>query len=223
MRALRKDLTSSLIAIVVFTALLGLGYPLLVTGVSQVAFPGASNGSLVHDAGGRTIGSRLLGQDFRKPVLDARGKPKLGADGNPVFAADPRYVQSRPSQTTYDPSATAFSNAGPNGVDTRAAIAQNARAYLKLERPYDAGLTRAAIPPDAVQTSASGVDPHVSQANARIQAHRVAANRHLSVARVNQLIAAHTDGRGLGLFGEPGVNVLQLNLALDRIAPKEAR
>ncbi len=195
MRALRRDLLTSLIAIVAFTALLGLGYPLLVTGISQVAFPGASNGSLVHDAGGHAIGSRLLGQDFK---------------------GDPRYVQSRPSQTTYDPSATAFSNAGPNGADTRAAIAQNARAYLKLERPYDPALTRAAIPPDAVQTSASGVDPHISPANARIQAHRIAATRHLSLAHVNDLIAAHTDGRGVGLFGEPGVNVLQLNLALDR-------
>ena len=220
MRALRRDLLTSLIAIVVFTALLGLGYPLLVTGVSQVAFPGASNGSLVRDAGGRTIGSRLLGQDFRTPLLDAHGKPTLDADGNAVLVADPRYVQSRPSQTTYDPSATAFSNAGPNGADTRAAIARNARAYLKLERPYDAGLTRAAIPPDAVQTSASGVDPHISQANVRIQAHRIAATRHLSLARVNRLIDAHTDGRGLGLFGEPGVNVLQLNLALDRETPR---
>lgn len=202
MRALRKDLTSSLIAIVVFTAVLGLGYPLLVTGVAQVAFPGAANGSLVHDAGGRTIGSRLLGQDF---------------------SGDRRSFQSRPSQTTYDPSATAFSNAGPNGADTRAAIAADARSYLRRERAYDPALTRAAIPPDAVQTSASGVDPHISSANARIQAHRIAATRHLPLARVNDLIDAHTDGRGLGLFGEPGVNVLQLNLALDRIAPKEAR
>jgi K+-transporting ATPase ATPase C chain len=202
MRALRKDLLTSLIAIVVFTALLGLGYPLLVTGISQVAFPDAANGSLVHDASGATIGSRLLGQDFK---------------------GDRRSFQSRPSQTTYDPSATAFSNAGPNGADTRAAIARNARAYLKRERPYAAVLTRAAIPPDAVQMSASGVDPHISVANARIQAHRVAATSRLPLTRVNVLIDAHTDGRGLGLFGEPGVNVLQLNLALDRIAPKEAR
>lgn len=199
MRALRRDLLTSLIAIVAFTALLGLGYPLLVTGVAQVAFPGASNGSLVHDAAGRTIGSRLLGQDFR---------------------GDRRYFQSRPSQTTYDPSATAFSNLGPNGADTRAAIAADARAYLKRERAYDPALTRAAIPPDAVQSSASGVDPHVSLANARIQAHRVAATRRLPLARVNALIDAHTDGRGLGLFGEPGVNVLQLNLALDQETPR---
>jgi K+-transporting ATPase ATPase C chain len=194
MRALRRDLVAALMAMAVFTLVLGLAYPLLVTGVSQVVFPGAANGSLVHDASGRTIGSRLLGQDFRDR---------------------PRYFQSRPSQSGYSASATFFSNAGPNGADTRAAIAAAARAYLKREQPYDPALTRAAIPPDAVQTSASGVDPHVSPANARVQAHRVAATRQLPLARVEQLIDEHTDGRGLGLFGEPGVNVLELNLALD--------
>ena len=194
MRALRKDLTAALVAIAAFTAVLGLGYPLLVTGISQVAFPGASQGSLVH-SGGRVVGSRLLGQDFK---------------------GDRRYFQSRPSPTSYNPSATAFSNAGPNGTNTRDAIAAAARAYLKLERPYDPALTRGAIPPDAVQTSASGVDPQISPANARIQAQRIAAVRHLPLARVQALISANTDGRGLGLFGEPGVNVLQLNLALDK-------
>jgi K+-transporting ATPase ATPase C chain len=215
MRALRKDLTASLVAIVAFTAVLGLGYPLLVTGIGRAAFPGASQGSLV-SSGGHVVGSRLLGQDFRKPLLDANSRPKLDADGNPLLVADPRYLQSRPSQTGYNPSATAFSNAGPNGAGTRDAIAANAIAYLKLERPYDTGLTRGAIPPDAVQTSASGVDPHISPANAQIQAHRIAAVRHLPLARVRQMIAQHTDGRGLGLFGEPGVNVLGLNLALDQ-------
>lgn len=201
MRALRKDLTASLIAIAACTLVLGLGYPLLVTGISQVVFPGAANGSLV-SSGGHVVGSRILGQDFKGRA---------------------RYFQSRPSQTAYDPAATFFSNAGPNGADTRAAIAKTARAYLALERPYDAGLTRGAIPPDAVQTSASGVDPQISPANARIQAHRVATVRRMPLARVQQLIADHTNGRGLGLFGEPGVNVLQLNLALDRVAPKESR
>jgi K+-transporting ATPase ATPase C chain len=195
MRALRRDLVVALVAMAVFTLVLGLAYPLLVTGVSQVVFPGAANGSLVHDAAGRTIGSRLLGQDF---------------------SGRPRYFQSRPSQSDYSASATFFSNAGPNGADTRAATAAAARAYLKRERPYDSALTRAAIPPDAVQTSASGVDPHVSVANARIQAHRIAATRGLPLARVDALVDAHTDGRALGLFGEPGVNVLELNLALDK-------
>ncbi|HEU4703308.1 MAG TPA: K(+)-transporting ATPase subunit C [Conexibacter sp.] len=195
MRALRRDLQAALVALVVFTVVLGLGYPLLVTGVAQLAFPHAANGSLVHDGAGRVVGSRLLGQDFR------------GQKG---------YFQSRPSQSGYSASATFFSNAGPNGADTRATTAANARAYLRRERRYDPALTRAAIPPDAVQTSASGVDPHISRANARIQAHRVALARGLPLARVDALVDAHVDGRGLGLFGEPGVNVLELNLALEK-------
>lgn len=199
LRALRRDLTAALVAMVLFTLALGLAYPLLVTGIAQVAFPGAANGSLVHDASGRVIGSRLLGQDFKGAA---------------------RWFQSRPSQTDYSASATAFSNAGPNGAGTRATTAAAARAYLTRERPYDPALTRSAIPPDAVQTSGSGVDPQISPANARIQAHRVAAVRRLPLARVDALIADHTDGRGLGLFGEPGVNVLELNLALDQEASR---
>ncbi|MGB2710270.1 MAG: potassium-transporting ATPase subunit KdpC [Conexibacter sp.] len=192
LHALRRDLLSALVAVVVVTLVLGLGYPLLVTGIGQVAFPGRADGSLV-TVDGKVVGSRLLGQRFK------------GA----------RWFHSRPSQSGYSASATFFSNAGPNGADTRDAIAANARAYLKLEGRYVPTLTRAAIPPDAVQTSASGVDPHISVANARIQAHRVAAARDLPLARVEQLIDAHTDGRGLGVFGEPGVNVLGLNLALE--------
>ncbi len=199
MRALRNDLRAALVAIVVFTAVLGLGYPLLVTGVAQVAFPHAADGSLIHDEAGRVVGSRLLARDF---------------------GGDPGAFQSRPSQSDYSATATFFSNYGPNGADTRAAIAAAARAYLRRERPYVPTLTRAAIPSDAVQTSASGVDPHIGVANARIQAHRVAARRSLPLARVRELIDAHTDGRGLGLFGEPGVNVLELNLALDEEAPR---
>lgn len=194
MRALRRDLLAALVAMAVCTVVLGLGYPLLVTGLAQVAFPNAADGSRVRDGSGRVVGSRLLGQDF---------------------GGRPRYFQSRPSQSDYSASATFFSNAGPNGADTRAAIAAAARAYLRRERPYVPGLTRAAIPPDAVQTSASGVDPHVSVANARIQAHRVAASRGLPLRRVDELVDDHTDGRWLGVFGEPGVNVLPLNLALD--------
>jgi K+-transporting ATPase ATPase C chain len=219
LRALRRDLSAALVAMVVFTLVLGLGYPLLVTGVGQALFPSAADGSLVH-ADGRVVGSRLLGQDFRTPLLDADGTPMLDSDGTPVLVADRRFFQSRPSQTGYDPSATFFSNAGPNGADTRDAITGNARTYLKLEGRYLPTLTRAGVPADAVQTSASGVDPHISVANARIQAHRIAAVRGLSLTRVNALIDAHTDGRGLRLFGEPGVNVLALNLALDKEASR---
>ncbi len=190
---MRRDLFSAAVASVLCTLALGLAYPLLVTGIAQVAFPRAADGSLVRDDAGRVVGSRLLGQSF---------------------ARDRGAFQSRPSQSGYSARATFFSNLGPNGADTRDATAAAARADLRRERPYEPTLTRAAIPPDAVQTSASGVDPHISPADARIQARRVAAVNDLPLARVHELIDAHTDGRGLGLFGEPGVNVLELNLAL---------
>lgn len=190
---MKRDLHASIVALIVFTLVLGLLYPLAVTGVSQVVFNDAANGSQVK-VDGRVVGSRLLGQGFR------------GLE----------YFHSRPSQTEWNPSATAFSNAGPNGADTRDTIAANADAYMKRESRYDTSLTRGEIPPDAVQTSGSGVDPHITPANARIQAHRVADVRGLPLERVNALIKANTDDRGLGLFGEPGVNVLDLNLALNQ-------
>jgi K+-transporting ATPase ATPase C chain len=190
---MRKDLVSSLVAVVALTVLFGLAYPLLVTGISQVAFPGRADGSRI-ERDGKLVGSRLLGQDFGK---------------------DPSLFQSRPSATGDDPAATAFSNLGPNSRKLRDAIAENANAYLERERPFDPGLTRAAIPADAVQTSASGVDPQISVANARIQANRVAARTGIARARVLRLVRDNTDDRALGLFGEPGVNVLELNLAIE--------
>jgi K+-transporting ATPase ATPase C chain len=189
---MRKDLVSSLIAVVALTAIFGLAYPLVITGVSQVAFPGRADGSLVK-RNGAVVGSRLIGQDFGK---------------------DPSLFQTRPSPTGDNPAGTAFSNLGPNSKALRDAIATNAAAYLERERPYNAGLTRGAIPADAVQTSASGVDPQISVANARIQAGRVAARTGLPKARVLALVKANTDNRALGILGEAGVNVLDLNLAI---------
>jgi K+-transporting ATPase ATPase C chain len=193
---MRRDLLTSLIAVVVLTALLGLVYPLAITGVSQVVFPGKANGSKL-SVDGRVVGSSLIGQDFR---------------------GDPRYFQARPSATGYAPDVTYFSNLGPNSVEAREAVRENLAAYVALEKPYDHSLSKDLVPVDAVTESASGVDPHISQANAWIQAHRVAAVRGLPLAEVEDLISAHTDGRSLGLLGEPGVNVLQLNLALDKAA-----
>jgi K+-transporting ATPase ATPase C chain len=145
---------------------------------------------------GRFVGSRLIGQDFK---------------------ADPRYFQARPSTaTSYNPAATAFTNLGPNSHKARDAFASSLHRYLALERRFDPGLNARDVPVDAVTSSASGVDPHISQANAAIQAHRVASVRRLPLATVARLIARHTDGRFLGVIGEPGVNVLELNLALDR-------
>jgi K+-transporting ATPase ATPase C chain len=214
---MKRDLSSSVIAIVAFTLIFGLAYPLAFTGVAQVVFPGKADGSKI-ERDGKLVGSKLIGQDFRKPVLGRDGKPKTDADGNPVLAPDPRYFQARPSQTGYTPNVTFFSNLGPNSADARDLVKGNIEAYLALERRYDPQLTASTVPVDAATQSASGVDPHISKANARIQAHRVAAVRQLPLDRVNALIDDHTDGRFLGVFGEPGVNVLELNLAIDREA-----
>jgi potassium-transporting ATPase KdpC subunit len=214
---MRRDIVTSVIAIAVLTVLLGLVYPLVITGVSQVAFPGNANGQKVY-VNGKLVGSKIIGQAFVKPVLDKNGKPKEEEE-EIVTEADPRYFQSRPSATegsAYNAAASTFSNRGPNDKATEEADAENIKAYLELEKPYDPGLTTGQIPVDAVNTSASNLDPEISPANARIQAHRVAAKRKLSLSVVDGLIAKYTDARGLGFSGEPGVNVLELNLALDR-------
>jgi K+-transporting ATPase ATPase C chain len=215
---MRRDILTSVIAIIVFTVLLGLVYPLFITGVSQVAFPGDANGQKVY-VNGRLVGSKIIGQSFKTPVLEKNGKPKEKEE-ELVTEADPRYFQSRPSATeggAYNAAASTFSNRGPNDKATEEADAENIKEYLELNKPYDASLTVAQIPVDAVNTSASNLDPEISQANAWIQAHRVAAKRGLSLSVVDGLIAKYTHSRGLGFSGEQGVNVLELNLALDRL------
>jgi K+-transporting ATPase ATPase C chain len=193
---LRKDLRTGLIAIVAMTVVLGLLYPLAITGISQVVFPGAANGSKV-SLDGKVVGSRLIGQEFK-------GKA---------------WFHSRPSATGYSGNVTFFGNGGPNSIELREELREELAAYVKLNKPYDRSLTRADVPVDAVTQSASGVDPDISQANARIQAHRIAAVRHLPLAKVEELISANTDGRALGVLGEPGVNVLELNIAIEKEAP----
>ena len=218
---MKRDIVTSAIGIVVFTILLGLVYPLVITGISQVAFPGEANGQQIK-IGGRLVGSKIIGQSFGTPVLERNGRPKE-VKGAVVTEADPRYFQSRPSATesgAYNAAASTFSNHGPNSVKTREANEENIKAYLELNKnpvtkaEYDPGLTVAKIPVDAVNSSASGLDPEISEANAWIQAHRVAAVHRLSLSTVDGLIAKYTSSRGLGFSGEPGVNVLQLNLAL---------
>ena len=212
---MRRDLVTSVLAIVGITIVFGLAYPLIVTGISQVAFPGRADGSLIH-RDGKLVGSRLIAQDFRKPVLGANGKPKKDKGGHPILAPDVRYFQPRPSTyTDYNAAASAFTNLGPNSRAARDTFRASLAGYLALERRYDRGLTAAQVPVDAVTSSASGIDPQISPANAAIQAHRIAAARHLPPAQVRKLIDDHTDGRWLGVLGEPGVNVLELNLALD--------
>jgi K+-transporting ATPase ATPase C chain len=216
---MRKDITTSAIGIVVLTLVLGVLYPLVITGISQVAFPGNANGQQVK-LNGKLVGSKIIGQQFTDPVINKKtGKVELDKNGNPVTTPDPKYFQTRPSGTVPADNAagSAFSNAGPNNIATEQAIAANIQAYIALEKPYVPGLTAARVPVDAADSSASGIDPDISPANADIQAHRVAAIRHLSLSRVMSLVTTYTHGRGLGFSGEPGVNVLELNLALDRL------
>lgn len=194
---MRKDIIASVVAIVTFTLVFGLAYPLAMTGVSQVAFPGKADGSQI-ERDGKVVGSELIGQDFRRRS---------------------QYFQSRPSVTEYNAAGTFFNNLGPNSSELRDLFEKNMRTYLRLERPYSPGLTAADVPPDAVQTTASGVDPHISPDNAEIQARRVARVRNAPLDRVEDLVDDNTDGRFLGVIGEPGVNVLKLNLALDKELP----
>jgi K+-transporting ATPase ATPase C chain len=194
-----RDLKSSLIAVVVLTVVFGLAIPALFTGFAQLAFPSQAKGSLIK-VDGKVVGSRLAAQGFTKR----------------------QYFHPRPSATSpaYNAGATTFANLGPTNPALAKAVGQNARAILRLERPYNPGLTIHGIPVDAVTTSGSGIDPDISPANARLQSRRVAAVRQLPLATVRKLIQDNTDGRSLGFFGEPGVNVLELNLALDELGGK---
>jgi K+-transporting ATPase ATPase C chain len=186
---MRRDITNSILAIVVLTLVLGIAYPLVTTGVAQVLFPAKADGSQI-ERDGKTVGSRLIAQDF--------GKAR-------------EFFHPRPSQTDYNGAGTGFSNLGPNSRELSAQLARNRAAYMRQEqlRPGEE------VPVDAVTGSASGVDPHISKENARIQARRVADARGMPLERVLELVDEHTDGRGLGVIGEPGVNVLELNLALE--------
>jgi len=180
----------------VATAVLGVAYTTLITGIGQAALPAQANGSLVRDADGTVVGSSLIGQAW------------TDADG----AALPQYFQSRPSAAGdgYDGGASSGSNLGPESDDLVAAIGE--RQAIIAERD---GVDIAQIPADAVTASASGLDPDISVAYAELQVARVAEARGLPIAQVDDLVAAHTTGRDLGFLGEPRVNVLALNLALD--------
>lgn len=212
-----KDIMTACLAMVVITVLCGVLYPLVITGVSQVAFHANANGQMVK-VNGKTVGSRLIGYDFSTPVTGRNGKPE-SSDGEPVLTPDPKYFQTRPSGT--DPAdnaaGTAFANYGPNSTITLKALQANIAGYIALNGKYvPGGLTAAKVPVDAADTSASGIDPDISVANADLQAYRIAAERSLTLATVKQLIKKYTGGRGLGFVGDPDVNVLELNLALDR-------
>ena len=191
-----RDLRSSIVAGIVLTLVFGLAIPALFTGFAQVAFKHQANGSLI-SVHGRVAGSSLAAQSFTKP----------------------QYFHERPSATSpaYNADGTTFANLGPTNPQLAKNVAAAAQAVLKLEGPYNPGLTIHDVPVDAVTTSGSGIDPDISPLYAQLQAHRVAAVRHVSLATVQKLISEHTDSRSLGFFGEPGVNVLQLNIALDQL------
>jgi K+-transporting ATPase ATPase C chain len=203
---------AALRTLLALTAILGLAYPLAMTGIAQAAFPGNADGSFLR-RGDKTVGSDLIGQAFTRPVL-VNGKPKTGSDGNPVVEPDPMYFQSRPSAagTGYDPLSTSASNLGPENKALIDATRQRRATAAKLD-----GVAPSSVPPDALLASGSGLDPHISPAYARVQVPRIARERHLSQARVRTLVNQQIQGRSLGFLGESRVNVLELNLALDEL------
>jgi K+-transporting ATPase ATPase C chain len=187
-----SQLRPAVVATLCFTLLLGVGYPLAVTGIGRLAFPAQAGGSLIRDARGQVVGSSLIGQNFTKPQYLHPRPSAAGSDG-------------------YDASGSSGSNLGPLNPDLVKRVAESTKGLQ--------GEGAGPVPADAVTTSGSGLDPEISPANASRQAARVAAARGVPVAEVERAIAAHTTGPWLGVFGQPRVNVLQTNLALDAAAP----
>ena len=185
-----RELRAAAVLLLVLTVITGIAYPLIVTGVAQIAFPARANGSLI-ERGGKPVGSELIGQTF----------------------ADPKHFWSRASATSpypYNASASSGSNQGP----LNPALTDAVTARVKALRDADPGNT-APVPADLVTASASGLDPHISPAAAEYQVARVAKARGIDAAAVRMLVAEATEGRQLGFLGEARVNVLKLNLALD--------
>ncbi|WP_309067824.1 potassium-transporting ATPase subunit KdpC [Microbacterium sp.] len=199
-RATLRTTRTAILAMLVFTLLLGLIYPAAITAVGQLALPWQANGSLVRDAGGEVVGSALIGQSF----TDAEGAPL------------PQYFQSRPSAAFVDDHGhlvSGGSNHGPENEKLLGDIANRQAAVAELE-----GVEISQVPVDAVTASGSGLDPHISPAYARLQVPRIAAERELDETQVSALVESRIQSRDLGFLGEPRVNVLELNLALDALA-----
>lgn len=194
-----KQLRTAVLMIVVMTAITGVAYPLVMTGVAQVAFHDKANGSMIEE-GDTVIGSSLIGQSFIDPTT---GKTVAG------------YFRSRPSAagTGYDASLSSGSNLGP----TNKVLIDRVAADARIVREENSLPANAAIPVDLITASGSGLDPDISPASADLQVARVAKERSLSEDKVRELVKENTSGRTLGLLGEPRVNVLKLNLALDAL------
>lgn len=209
-----KQLRPALMSVVVLTILTGLIFPLLITGVAQRIFPKQANGSLIEQEG-KPVGSALLGQDFKKPGYF---HPRPSAAGNGYDAANS-------SGTNLGPTSDKLINGVHKKTDDGKDDPGNFDGIADLTKKYREEYRLAAdtpVPADAVTRSGSGLDPHISPANAALQAPVVAQTRGLSVDAVQKLVQENTEGRQLGILGEPRVNVLTLNLALDKAAPGKA-
>jgi len=190
--------------LLVFTVVCGLVYPLVITGISQVAFSKQANGSLVK-SNGKVVGSSLIGQNFTITSKDGK-----------TVSPDPKYFQSRPSAAGangYDPTASAGTNLGTNS----AILVSDYTALKKAIAAFD-GVSQSQVPPDAITSSGSGLDPDISPQYADIQVDRVAKARGLSVSQVQALVKKYTQSRTIGFLGEPRVDVLNLNIALEKLS-----
>ncbi|MER8237428.1 potassium-transporting ATPase subunit C, partial [Streptomyces sp. NPDC094049] len=202
-------------ALLVLTVMCGVLYPLTVTAVAQLVFPGKANGSEITDASGKTVGSALIGQRYDLPLKD----------GQETAAPDLRWFQPRPSNglgsnnvnTQYTLILSGATNRSGDNEDLIKWVTDAKAAVVKDNTVPGHTINPSDVPADAVTSSGSGLDPHISPAYAELQVHRVAANNDLTVAQVERLLADHTDGRILGFIGEPRVNVLQLNTALKNL------
>ncbi|MFF9644108.1 K(+)-transporting ATPase subunit C [Kitasatospora aureofaciens] len=193
---------TALRVLLVLTVILGIAYPLLVTGISQVAFSEKANGSIVK-SDGKEVGSSLLGQNYNLPKKNP-DDPKE----DPV--PDPKWFQPRPSANNYAGDNSGASNLGPNSEDLLKAVNDRRAAVAAFD-----GVDPASVPADALTASGSGLDPHISVAYAKEQVNRVAKERKLPVETVAKLVDKYTEGRSLGFLGDEGVNVVLLNKALD--------
>ncbi|MEU6994386.1 potassium-transporting ATPase subunit C [Streptomyces sp. NPDC046465] len=210
-------LGAGLRALLVLTVICGVIYPLAVTGVAQALFPGRANGSEV-TADGRTVGSELIGQRYDLPLKKGQDTPE----------PDLKWFQPRPSNglgensvnTRYQLLLSGATNLAGDSKELIQQVKDAKAAVVKDNSTADHRIKPADVPADAVTSSGSGLDPHISPDYADLQVHRVAAKNHLPVRQVRKLVDDHTDGRTLGFVGEPRVNVLQLNIALKELAGK---